>query len=217
MLKHLIGEIQTNFKEILNNSFLDEVNEKIEKEYELFEGEIPIYPPKHLIFNAFQHFNIEDTKVVLIGQDPYINEGQAMGLCFSVPNGTKMPPSLRNIFKELENEFGKKRENTDLTGWVKQGVILINASLTVLQGKSNSHAKIWRDYTNEVLRLLSERNPNIIYILWGNFAIQKSKYIKNGTIVKGVHPSPLSASRGFFGNNHFTIVNDKLEKPIQWI
>jgi len=128
-----------------------------------------------------------------------------------------MPPSLRNIFKELESEYGILRTNKDLSDWTEQGVLLMNASLTVLAGKSNYHAKIWKKYTDKVIEDLSKKNPNIIYVLWGKFAQDKEKLIKDGIVVKGVHPSPLSASRGFFGCNHFKLVNEKLEVPINWI
>ena len=216
MLTELIDLLNTDFKDILKNEYLPELEEKLEAEYEKFEGCIDIYPPQNLIFNAFNQFNINDCRVLILGQDPYINKGEAMGLCFSVPNECPMPPSLRNIFKELELEYGTLRTNKDLSDWTKQGVLMMNASLTVLAGKSNYHAKLWKNYTDKVISDLSKRNPNIIYVLWGRFAQDKEKLIDKGTVIKGVHPSPLSASRGFFGCNHFKQVNEKLETPIEW-
>ena len=217
MLIELIDSLNTDFKDILKNEYLSDVEEKLEAEYDKFSGCIDIYPPENFIFNAFNQFNIADCRVLILGQDPYINKGEAMGLCFSVPNDCKMPPSLRNIFKELESEYGVLRTNKDLSDWAEQGVLLMNTALTVLAGKSNYHAKIWKDYTDKIIEDLSKRNPNIIYVLWGKFAQDKEKLIHNGTVIKGVHPSPLSASRGFFGCNHFKQVNEKLETPIEWI
>lgn len=135
--------ISTNWKEIIKKFYdINIINNIYNSHQELYGNDLEIYPPKKLIFNSFNFFNIEDTKVVIIGQDPYINKNEAMGLSFSVPNGTKIPPSLRNIFKEIFNNLNIINNNTDLTCWAKQGVLLLNSSLTVLQGKSNSHKNI---------------------------------------------------------------------------
>lgn len=220
-----INKLSTDWKKIL---LKDEVElSKLELEHNRqkckFTPYLEIFPPDNKIFAAFNFFNIDETKVVILGQDPYINPNEAMGLSFSVPKGTKMPPSLRNIFKELESEYGTLRTDTDLTDWAKQGVLLLNTALTVLQGKSNYNAKIWRDYTDDIIEQISKKTNNIIFILWGNNAIKKSNLIDESRhlILTGVHPSPLSASRGFFGCNHFRKTNDWLEEKgkeqIVWI
>lgn len=177
-----------------------------------------IFPPKHLVFNAFEILPMDKIKVVILGQDPYINEGEAMGLSFSVPKGVKIPPSLRNIYKELnedeEVEFDIP-DHGDLTGWAEQGVLLLNSALTVREGKSNSHAEYWKFITDNVIKHLSKKMNGIIFLLWGNYARHKKNYIDldRHYILESVHPSPLSAQRGgWFGCNHFSKVNDILEK-----
>lgn len=206
--------IVTNWKLIIKKYYDSEIiNNIFSKHEELYGNELEVYPPKELIFNSFNYFNIEDTKVVIIGQDPYINKNEAMGLSFSVPNGTKIPPSLRNIFKEINNDLNIENNNTDLTCWAQQGILLLNASLTVLQGKSNSHKKYWKNCLPNLIEYLSENYNNIVFILWGNDAHKVINNIKNKEkhlILKSVHPSPLSASRGFFGNNHFSKTNEYL-------
>ena len=177
-----------------------------------------IFPPKHLVFNAFEILPMDKIKVVILGQDPYINEGEAMGLSFSVPKGVKIPPSLRNIYKEL-NEDEKVEfdipDHGDLTGWAEQGVLLLNSALTVREGKSNSHAEHWKYITDNVIKHISKKMNGIIFLLWGNYARHKKNYIDldRHYILESVHPSPLSAQRGgWFGCNHFSKVNEILEK-----
>lgn len=185
-----------------------QLNNFLEKEYK----NKTIYPKKEDIFNAFKYFNFEDLKVVILGQDPYHEEGQAMGLSFSVPNDIKRPPSLNNIFKELENDLNIKNENNDLTSWAKQGVLLLNTVLTVEQGLANSHKnKGWEIFTDNVIKYIDENKNNVVFILWGNNAREKKKIIKNNYIIESNHPSPLSACRGFFGSKPFSKTNEYLK------
>ena len=179
-----------------------------------------IYPPGSLIFNAFFLTNFKDLKVVILGQDPYHGPGQAHGLCFSVPVGTKQPPSLKNIFKELKNDLGvsKKTSEGNLENWAKQGVFLLNTTLTVCHGQAMSHKDIgWERFTNEVISLISREKEKVIFVLWGSHAQSKIPLIdKRHTIIKSPHPSPLSAHRGFFGSKPFSQVNQNLDKEIIW-
>ena len=184
-----------------------------------------LFPKNEDIFNVFKYCDFKDTKVVLLGQDPYHGEGQATGLCFSVPSGFKKPPSLRNIFKEIHDDTGSESicSDGDLTPWAKQGVLLLNTALTVRKEKPNSHKKFWSPYTDKIIKHISDNSDDgIIFILWGNNAIRKRKFIdeKRHHIFSGVHPSPLSAYRGFFGSKVFTKVNAKLTEmgkmPILW-
>lgn len=183
-----------------------------------------IYPPGNLIFNAFNQTPFNRVKVVILGQDPYHGPGQAHGLCFSVPNGIPHPPSLKNIFKEIESDLGiPVPASGDLTGWAKQGVLLVNAILTVRADQPTSHQnKGWEKFTDAVIRNLSDKRKNLIFLLWGNYAQAKENLIDTGKhyILKAAHPSPLSASRGFFGCGHFSKTNSILEglgvKEIDW-
>lgn len=183
-----------------------------------------VYPPSSLIFNAFNLTPFDDVKVVILGQDPYHNVGQAHGLAFSVPDGIQKPPSLQNIFKELNQDLGLPIPATgNLEKWAKEGVLLLNASLTVRANMAASHAKIgWQQFTDAAIRALSEKKQNLVFILWGNYAIAKENLIDHNKhlILKTVHPSPLSASRGFFGCHHFSQTNEYLTKhnikPIDW-
>ena len=183
-----------------------------------------IYPKGSLIFNAFDKTPFEEVKVVILGQDPYHNPGQAMGLSFSVPDGIKIPPSLANIFKELKTDTGTTIPNTgNLTPWAQQGVLLLNAVLTVRENEPASHSKIgWMNFTDDVIKLLSNQKSRLVFILWGNFAIQKQVLIDatKHKILKAAHPSPLSAYNGFFGCKHFSATNDYLvshnKTPINW-
>ncbi|MDR1696808.1 MAG: uracil-DNA glycosylase [Rickettsiales bacterium] len=185
-----------------------------------------IYPAPANIFAAFDMCPINDVRVVIIGQDPYHEPGQAMGLCFSVPDGVRIPPSLQNIYKELENDLGTmddgRWKNGNLTRWAKQGVLLLNSTLTVSAHLAASHAgKGWEHWTDAVIRALSQRT-GIVYMLWGSYAQRKAEIINpsENLILKSVHPSPLSAHRGFFGNHHFSQANKYLTaqgKPaIEW-
>ena len=217
-----VNELSTDWKNVLIQD-LEDISNFHDEQKKLYEPHVHILPPNELVFNCFKFFDISLTKVVILGQDPYIHPGEAQGLCFSVPNGVKCPPSLLNIFKELENIYGTRRTNTDLTDWAKQGVLLLNTALTVLEGKSNFYAKNWVKYTDNIIAEVSKKCEGIVFILWGNNAIGKESLIdgKKHLILKSVHPSPLSASRGFFGNNHFRKANEYLREngknEILWI
>lgn len=183
-----------------------------------------VYPPSSLIFNAFNRTPFDKVKVVILGQDPYHGAGQAHGLAFSVPDGTQPPPSLQNIFKELHTDIGMPvPHNGNLEKWADEGVLLLNASLTVRANMPASHAKIgWQQFTDAAIRALSEQKEHIVFLLWGNYAIAKESLIdhRRHLILKTVHPSPLSASRGFFGCRHFSKTNEYLIinniTPIRW-
>jgi len=183
------------------------------------------YPPGRLIFNAFNLCPFEQVKVVIIGQDPYHEPGQAMGLSFSVPQGVPMPPSLINIFKEIELDLGKPIPLTgDLTRWARQGVLLLNATLTVREHLAASHQrKGWEEFTDAAIRMLSQRREHLVFILWGGYARSKAALIDRNRhlVLQSVHPSPLSANRGgWFGNHHFSLTNNYLVQhgltPIDW-
>ena len=183
-----------------------------------------IYPSGGLIFNAFSLTPYAKVKVIILGQDPYHNANQAMGLSFSVPDGIKPPPSLMNIFKELHKDIGMPIPSSgNLTAWAKQGVLLLNAVLTVRANEPASHAKIgWTKFTDDVILSLSSQKKGLVFILWGNFAQEKSKLIDSSKhkILKAAHPSPFSAYNGFFGSKHFSTTNEYLVKnnidPIDW-
>jgi uracil-DNA glycosylase len=179
----------------------------IEKEYDSYT----CYPPKDLIFNAFCLTSYENTKVLILGQDPYHNPGQAMGLAFSVPGGTLLPPSLVNIYKELESDLNIETSNSgDLTNWAKSGVLLLNAILSVRKNQPLSHSKIgWETFTDKVIEILNQKEEPVIFVLWGSYAKSKKNLITNNRhfIIENVHPSPLSAYRGFFGSKPFSKIN----------
>ena len=184
-----------------------------------------IYPPGSLIFNAFDQTPFDKVKVVILGQDPYHGPGQAHGLCFSVQDGIPPPPSLINIYKEIEADLGLgiNPRNGNLTKWAHQGVLLLNAFLTVRANEPASHSKIgWEEFTNSVIRKISDEKKGIVFILWGKFAQQKQMLIDETRhfVLKAAHPSPLSASQGFFGCRHFSKTNELLVKqglePIDW-
>ena len=183
-----------------------------------------VYPPAKLIFNAFDHCPFDKVKVVIIGQDPYHGAGQANGLCFSVNKGITMPPSLVNIFKEIAADTGKPMPTDgDLTRWSDQGVLLLNATLTVRAGNAGSHQRRgWEEFTDAAIRILAEKREYLVFILWGSYAQRKGAFInrERHLVLTSPHPSPLSAYAGFFGNHHFTLTNDYLQKhgetPIEW-
>jgi uracil-DNA glycosylase len=191
---------------------------------EIASGSI-IYPSGNLIFNAFWQTPFNKVKVVILGQDPYHNPGQAHGLSFSVPEGTPLPPSLQNIYKEIADDIGgTPPASGDLTHWANQGVLLLNAALTVRQNEPASHAKIgWTAFTDAVITTLSEQREGLIFLLWGKFAQDKQQLIDETkhVVLKAAHPSPLSAYKGFLGCKHFSKVNEILvargQSPIQWI
>jgi uracil-DNA glycosylase len=217
--------IEASWKKELKDEFkkpyFNQITHHIKTEKSL--GKI-IYPPGSLIFNAFKKTPFDEVKVVLIGQDPYHGEGQAMGLSFSVPKGIPPPPSLINIFKELKEDVGMEiPRHGDLTSWADQGVLLLNASLTVRAGEPMSHSQIgWHIFTNFVISRISEKKEGVVFLLWGKFAQDKEGLInkKKHHILKAPHPSPLSASKGFFGCRHFSKTNQYLAKkgidPINW-
>lgn len=183
-----------------------------------------VYPPGKLIFNAFNLTPFDKVKVVILGQDPYHGPGQAHGLSFSVPDGVQFPPSLLNIFKELNNDLGIPMAHSgNLEKWAREGVLLLNASLTVRAGQAASHSRHgWETFTDAAIRALSEEREHLVFILWGNYAIAKRALIDpfKHLILTSVHPSPLSASRGFFGCHHFSKTNNYLIEnniePIDW-
>jgi uracil-DNA glycosylase len=216
--------IEKTWKAKLHNEFEKEyfikLSEFVRKEYTVNT----IFPPGSLIFNAFDICPFENVKAVIIGQDPYHGPGQAHGLCFSVRDGIGFPPSLVNIFKEIEMDLGIKMvKNGDLTRWAQQGVLLLNATLTVKAHQAASHQrKGWEQFTDSVITILNNEKQNIVYFLWGAYAQKKGESIDRtkNLVLESVHPSPLSASRGFFGNKHFSRCNAYLIEngiePIDW-
>jgi uracil-DNA glycosylase len=189
-----------------------ELMQQVEQEY----ATTTCFPPKELIFNAFEQFDFEETKVVIIGQDPYHGTGEANGLCFSVNDGVAIPPSLKNIFQEINSEYDRILFPTsgNLERWSKQGVLLLNAGLTVRKDAANSHKHLkWNLFTDAVIQLLNDNCTHLVFLLWGSFAHKKGKMIsrEKHLVLQIGHPSPLSANRGFwFGNNHFKIANEYL-------
>lgn len=183
-----------------------------------------VYPSGPNIFNAFAHCPFDRVKVVIIGQDPYHEPGQAHGLCFSVQDGTPFPPSLQNIFKEITDDLGRPRPTSgDLTRWADQGVLLLNATLTVRAHRAGSHqGHGWETFTDAAIRCLNAERQHLVYMLWGAYAQKKGASIdtSRNLVLTSPHPSPLSAHRGFFGNRHFSRANDYLvalgESPIDW-
>ena len=192
--------------------------------YYIGEPKEGAYPPGRLIFNAFDLCPFDKVKVVIIGQDPYHEPGQAHGLCFSVQEGVQFPPSLRNIFKEISDDLGKPvPASGDLTRWARQGVLLLNATLTVRAGMAGSHqGRGWEEFTDAVIRELNASRDGLVFILWGSYAKKKGAVIDRSRhlVLSSAHPSPLSAYNGFFGNHHFSLTNKWLEehgeKPIEW-
>ncbi len=217
---------------IFKNDWNELLKDEFEKEYykklrEFLEEEYKtkdIYPDKHNIFNALHYTSYKDIKVVILGQDPYHGPNQAHGLSFSVNPGVRIPPSLVNIYKELKEDLDCYIPNNGyLKKWADQGVLLLNTALTVRAGEANSHRKIgWEIFTDNIIRLLNERKEPMVFILWGNNAISKEKLITSTQhyIIKSVHPSPLSASRGFFGSKPFSKTNQFLQsigkESIDW-
>lgn len=217
-------KIEASWKEQLQDEFekpyFNQLTEFVRSEYR----SQAIYPPAKLIFNAFEQCPFDQVKVVILGQDPYHGPGQAHGLCFSVNDGVDFPPSLRNIFKEIQADTGATIPTSgNLERWAKQGVLLLNATLTVRAHTAGSHQKKgWEQFTDAVIHLVADRLENVVFILWGNYAISKGEFIdsRKHLILKSVHPSPLSASRGFFGNHQFSTTNKYLlehgKTPVKW-
>lgn len=219
-------KLEESWKAVLYPEFEEEymktLREFLQKEQ---VSEQVLYPPNALVFNAFEHTPFDKVKVVILGQDPYHGAGQAHGLSFSVQKGTPFPPSLQNIFKELMSDISdyKYPANGDLTFWADQGVLLLNATLTVQANKAGSHQKMgWEKFTDKVIEELSNRKTGIVFLLWGKYAQAKGDLIDSGRhfILKAAHPSPFSAYNGFFGCKHFSKTNEILEKqnvaPINW-
>ncbi len=204
-------QIEESWREILREEFESPYFEALRKFLHEERKSHTIYPPGPLIFSALDLTPFNKVKVVILGQDPYHGPGQAHGLCFSVPEGIAKPPSLINIFKEIESDLGLPAPGSgNLTEWARQGVLLINAILTVRANSPASHQnKGWESFTDAVIRNLSEKRKNLIFLLWGNYARAKEKLIdgERHFILKAAHPSPLSASRGFFGCRHFSRTN----------
>ncbi|MGZ3839756.1 MAG: uracil-DNA glycosylase [Flavisolibacter sp.] len=218
-------KIEASWKKVLKEEFkkpyFTQIVQHLKTERE--QGKT-IYPPGPLIFNAFDKTPFPNVKVVILGQDPYHGPRQAMGLSFSVPRGVPPPPSLINIFKELHDDVGVPLpQNGDLTPWAEKGVLLLNASLTVRAGEPMSHSRIgWHIFTDQVISTVSTLKDDIVFLLWGKFAQEKTNLIdgRKHHILKAAHPSPLSANNGFFGCRHFSKTNQYLMKkgldPIDW-
>lgn len=217
-------KIEQSWKEQLKDEFRKDyfmqLTDFVRQEYQQRQ----IFPPGRDIFNAFEHCPFEKVKVVILGQDPYHEPGQAHGLCFSVKDGTPPPPSLVNIYKEIETDLGKPiPKGGDLTRWADQGILLLNATLTVRAHQAGSHQnKGWETFTDAVIHRLAEQRQHIVYILWGSYAQRKGAFINTSTnlVLKSAHPSPLSSYRGFFGSKHFSKTNDYLlatgQTPVEW-
>lgn len=207
--------IEDSWKKVLAQEFeADYFKELSEKVRQAYLSSV-VYPPPKLVFNAFDHCPFAEVKVVILGQDPYINPGQAQGLSFSVPDGTTLPPSLRNIYKEIKSDLGiDVPESGNLECWATQGVLLLNATLTVQAGQSNSHQGWgWEQFTDAVIKKISEEKEHVVFILWGNYARSKVGIIDNTKhlVLESPHPSPLSANRGFFGSKPFSKTNEYLK------
>lgn len=211
-----ISNICKEFRKIIVNEYNEKYFRNILKllnnEYENFK----IYPKKHEVFNAFKYRDFYDIKVVILGQDPYHNESEAHGLSFSVPKGVAIPSSLKNIFSELNSDINIKIPNHgNLISWANQGVLLLNSGLTVRKNQPNSHKLIgWSNFTDKIIKILSEERENLVFVLWGNFAQKKESLINESKhlILKSAHPSGLSAHRGFFSSKPFSKINKYLKE-----
>jgi len=207
-------DLPNSWKALLSDEsdkdYFQKLTDFVNDEYSSHE----IFPSRELIFNAFDKCSVEDVKVVILGQDPYHTPGVAHGLCFSVPDGVKIPPSLRNIYKELLTDVDKEIPKTgNLEHWAEQGVLMLNATLTVRSHEAGSHQKKgWETFTDTVIKKISDSKEDVVFILWGAYAQKKGALIDESKhyILKSVHPSPLSASRGFFGQKHFSKTNEFL-------
>ena len=204
---------------IKNTEYFTTLWEKVKEEYQTTK----CFPPKDQIFRAIELTPFDEVKVVIIGQDPYHNDNQANGLCFSVSDKVKAPPSLKNIFKELEADLGIKKTSNELEMWAKQGVLLLNATLTVRAHEANSHKDLgWGQFTDFIIKEISDKKENVVFVLWGAFAQKKAGLIDASKhfIIQSAHPSPLSARKGFFGSRPFSKINQFLEEkskePINW-
>lgn len=220
-MQNSIKGIKTNWNDVLMDFKYGVINLNLRDE--ISKG-IEIVPKKELIFNAFNFFDVENTKVIIVGQDPYLRTSQAMGLSFSVPNGIKVPASLQNIFKEINRSLNKTKihnKDGDLTRWAEQGVLLLNKTLTLREGMSNSHKKIWKNFAKYILTFISKNTSNCVFLLWGRDAQSVSEYIIGDHLVLSCgHPSPLNRKKDFIGCNHFINCNAYLKKygkdEIEW-
>lgn len=204
---------------IKNSEYFSTLWEKVKQEYAQYK----CFPPKKQIFRALELTSFDEVKVVIIGQDPYHNDYQANGLCFSVSDQVPAPPSLKNIFIELKDDLGIIKTSNELDSWAKQGVLLLNATLTVRAHEANSHKDLgWEKFTDFIIKEISDKKEDIVFVLWGAFAQKKSMLIDSQKhyVIQSVHPSPLSAHRGFFGSKPFSKINDflisKNKKSIDW-
>ena len=204
---------------IKNTEYFTTLWEKVKEEYQTTK----CFPPKNQIFRAIELTPFEEVKVVIIGQDPYHNDNQANGLCFSVSDKVKAPPSLKNIFKELEDDLGIKKTSNELEMWAKQGVLLLNATLTVRAHEANSHKDLgWEKFTDFIIKEISDKKENVVFVLWGAFAQKKAGLIDTSKhfIIQSAHPSPFSVHKGFFGSRPFSKINqflkEKGKEPINW-
>lgn len=217
-------KIHPSWKKELENEFEKDYFKKLVEFVREEHKKHIVYPPGPLIFNAFDKCPFDQVKVVIIGQDPYHGPNQAHGLCFSVSDKVKIPPSLQNIYKEIQSDLGKKPpENGNLERWAEQGILMLNATLTVQAHQAGSHQnKGWEIFTDNAIKLVSEKLNNVVFLLWGSYAGSKEKLIDSSKhlVLKAPHPSPLSAHRGFFGCRHFSKTNTYLKKhniePIEW-
>lgn len=216
--------IEPSWHKILSEEFAAPYFERLAGFVRQAYSVVEVYPPAGRIFAAFDACPFDRVKVVILGQDPYHEPGQANGLCFSVNDGTPLPPSLQNIFKEISADLGvEPNRSGDLSRWSRQGVLLLNATLTVRAGQAGSHqGQGWEQFTDAVISHLSEERDGLVFMLWGNYARRKGASIDRSKhlVLESAHPSPLSAHRGFFGNHHFTRANDYLRSrgltPIDW-
>ena len=215
--------IPNDWYQILKNEFEQDYWHKLESFIVDEMEKEEVFPPKKEIFSAFELTPYDKVKVLLLGQDPYHDNGQAHGLCFSVRNGTKLPPSLKNIYKELDSDLGISINDGSLVSWAEQGVLLLNTTLTVKAHSAASHSKAgWMNFTDAVIRGVNEKETPVIFVLWGGHAATKEKLIDTSkhVIIKSVHPSPLSAYRGFLGSRPFSKINNQLVQngyqPIDW-
>lgn len=217
-------QIEESWKKVLAGEFQQEYFRELKKFLVEERRQYRVYPPGSKIFAAFDFTPFTSVKVVLLGQDPYHGQGQAHGLCFSVPRGIPKPPSLVNIFKELHDDLGLAiPPHGNLEAWAKQGVLLLNATLTVRENQAGSHQhKGWEQFTDAAIRALSEQRENLVFMLWGNYAQAKAALVDGHKhcILKAPHPSPFSANQGFFGCRHFSRANDFLvrvgKEPVDW-
>jgi len=220
-------QIAKGWKEMLSKEFQKDYFKRITEQLKIeIQSLVNIYPPGPMIFNAFNTTDFNEVKVVIIGQDPYHGPGQAHGLSFSVQPGVKPPPSLVNIYKEIETDLGVNmpRNHGDLSTWAKQGVLLLNATLTVRANQPNSHAGLgWNQFTDAVIQKLNQEKEHLVFLLWGNFAKVKGLQIdqQKHLVLKAAHPSPFAADKGFFGCKHFSKTNQYLIEhgldPIDWL